>query len=344
MQAEIGKEMSTAMVKIKDVANEAGVSIASVSRVLTGNRQVSAGTRTAVLAAAAKLGYRTNYLASALRSQSTQTVGMVIPRIANPYFIALVQIVEESAQAQGFELFLCDSADDTETERRRVRALLSRQVDGIVIIPCDETASAAVVREVLEEVPVVAVDREIRGVPMDQIAIDNQAGILAVMDHLRHTERRRLGFIGARQTTSTARERLEAYRQHAAEPGFDRSSAARVLLGDFTVEWGEAAVDDLLANGPLPDGIVCGNDLIAAGVIRRLRSRGIVVPRDIAVTGFDDIELCRFVEPAITTVHQPLREIGAEGARKLFARIAGEGGFPTRTRIIPELVLRASSR
>lgn len=332
------------MVKIKDVAREAGVSIASVSRVLTGNRKVSAETRAAVVAATAKLGYRTNYLASALRSQSSQTVGMVVPHIANPYFIALVQIVEESAQAQGFELFLCDSADDSEIERRRVRALLSRQVDGILIIPCDETASASVAREALRDIPVVAIDREVRGVAMDQVAVDNQAGIAAVMDHLRQGSRERLAFVGARQTTSTARERLDAYRDHVQTVGFDPSSAARILLGDFTVEWGDQATDALLAAGPLPDAIVCGNDLIAAGVIRKLRTRGIAVPHDVAVTGFDDIELCRFIEPAITTVHQPLREIGAQGARKLFARIAGDGGLPTRTRVIPELVVRASSR
>lgn len=332
------------MVKIKDVAREAGVSIASVSRVLTGNRQVSADTRAAVLAAAAKLGYRTNYLASALRSQSTQTIGMVVPRIANPYFIALVQTVEEAAQAQGFELFLCDSADDTETERRRVRALLSRQVDGIVIIPCDETASAEAVREALGEAPVVSIDREIRGIAMDQIAVDNQAGILAVMDHLRQAARSRLAFAGARPTMSTARERLEAYREQAVSLGFDAESAARVLLGEFTIEWGERAAEALLGVGPAPDAIVCGNDLIAAGVIRKLRALGVSVPGDIAVTGFDDIDLCRFVDPAITTVRQPLREVGAEGARKLFARINGEGGLPTRTRIIPELVIRASSR
>lgn len=331
------------MAKIKDVAREAGVSIASVSRVLTGTRQVSNETKTAVLAAAEKLGYRTNYLASALRRQATQTLGMVIPRIANPYFIALVQTIEESAQAQGYEVLLCDSTDDADTERRRVRALLSRQVEGIIIIPCDdEKGSAETVREALREVPVVSLDRSIRGIAMDQVCVDNRAGIIAIIDHLAGKARRRLSFVGARQTVSTARERLEAYRKHVRE--LDPPSADRVWLGEFTVEWGEEAADRILADGSRPDAVVCGNDLIAAGVIRRLRTRGLNVPGDIAVTGFDDIELCRFVEPAITTVHQPLRAIGAEGARRLFAHIEGSTSAPpARVRIVPRLVVRASS-
>jgi len=330
------------MVKIKDVAREAGVSIASVSRVLSGTRPVSHATRTAVLAAAEKLGYRTNYLASALRRQSTRTLGMVVPRIANPYFIDLVQAVEENAQVQGYELFLCDSADDTETEARRVRALLSRQVEGIIIIPCDETGSAEVAREALQQVPVVSLDRSIRGVPMDCVCLDNRAGIVAVIDHLAHTDRHRLLYVGARQTVSTARERLEAYRDCVLER--HPASADRMLLGEFTVEWGERAAERLLADQPLPDAVVCGNDLIAAGVIRTLRARGLRVPGDIAVTGFDDIELCRFIEPAITTVRQPLGEIGAAGMRKLFDRIDGNAGPADLVRLMPRLVLRESSR
>jgi LacI family transcriptional regulator len=329
------------MAKIRDVAREAGVSIASVSRVLTGTRQVSNETKTAVLAAAETLGYRANFLASALRRQATRTLGMVIPRIANPYFIALVQTIEESAQAQGYEVFLCDSADDADTEKRRVRALLSRQVEGIIIIPCDEKGSAETVREALREVPVVSLDRSIRGIAMDQVCVDNRAGIIAIIDHLAGKARRRLCFVGARQTVSTARERLEAYRNYVRE--LDPPSADRIWLGEFTVEWGEQAADRILADSSPPDAVVCGNDLIAAGVIRTLRARGLDVPGDIAVTGFDDIELCRFIEPAITTVHQPLRDIGTEGARKLFARIEGISEPASRVRIIPRLVVRASS-
>ncbi|WP_316976950.1 LacI family DNA-binding transcriptional regulator [Shumkonia mesophila] len=329
------------MAKIRDVAREAGVSIASVSRVLTGARRVSDDTKAAVLTAAEKLGYRTNYLASALRRQATRTLGMVIPRIANPYFIALVQTIEESAQAQGYELLLCDSADDADIEKRRMRALLSRQVEGIILIPCDEKGSAETVREALREVPVVSLDRSIRGIAMDQVCVDNRAGIVAIIDHLAGKAHRRLAFVGAQQTVSTARERLEAYREYVRE--WDLPSADRVLLGEFTVEWGEQAADRILADGLPPDAVVCGNDLIAAGVIRTLRARGLDVPGDIAVTGFDDIELCRFIEPAITTVHQPLRDIGTEGARRLFARIEGTSGPAARVRIRPSLVVRASS-
>lgn len=329
------------MVKIKDVAREAGVSIASVSRALSGTRPVSHATRTAVLAAAEKLGYRTNYLASALRRQSTRTLGMVVPRIANPYFIDLVQAVEESAQVQGYELFLCDSADDTEIEARRIRALLSRQVEGIIIIPCDEIGSAEVAREALQEVPVVALDRSIQGIPMDCVSLDNRAGIIAVIDHLARNRRRRLTFVGARQTVSTARERLEAYRDYVS--ALDPPSADRLLLGEFTVEWGERAAEQVLTNRPLPDAVVCGNDLIAAGVIRTLRAHALEIPGDIAVTGFDDIELCRFIEPAITTVRQPLGDIGAEGVRKLFDRIDGNAGPADLVRMMPRLVVRESS-
>ncbi len=134
---------------------------------------------------------------------------MVIPRIANPYFIALVQMIEESAQTQGYELLLCDSADDTDIERRRVRALLSRQVEGIIIIPSDEKGSAGTVREALREVPMVSLDRSIRGIAMDQVCVDNRAGIVAILDHLAGKGRRRLGLVGARRTVSTGANALK---------------------------------------------------------------------------------------------------------------------------------------
>jgi LacI family transcriptional regulator len=329
------------MVKIKDVAKEAGVSAASVSRALTGNRKVSPKIKKAVLAAAKKLGYQTNFVARSLRSHSTRTIGMIVPRIANPYFIAAVQSVERCAQAQGYDLFICDSVADTEIEKQRIQALLARWVDGIVIIPCDEWRSADAALEALRQVPVIAVDREICGVEMDLICVDNHAGIVSVMEHLKNKSRDHLAFVGARKKTSTARERLNAYLNHMHN--FSPSSADRVYLGDFTSEWGKKAAEKILSQRPLPDAVVCANDLIAIGVVGTLRACGINIPSDIAVTGFDDIELCRFVEPPITTVHQPLDVIGAEATQRLLSRVEGDVEYHTRIRIVPELIVRASS-
>ncbi|MFD8324518.1 LacI family DNA-binding transcriptional regulator [Streptomyces lydicus] len=329
-----------AEVTLKDVALASGCSIATVSRVLAGTRPVGAETARTVRAAAEALGYRPNHVARALRSRSTGTVGLVLPQITNPFFPSLVRELEHALHAADRAVLLADCDDDPVTEAARINALLARRVDALLLIPVDERRSREAVATAAARVPLVLLDRGCGPGVADSVAVDNVAGMALVLDHLAATGRRRPCFIGAAGTASAAAERRAAYEAGAA--ALDPGAPGRVALGDFSVEWGRAAVDRLWPSRP--DAVVCANDLIAAGALQRLRQLGADVPGEVAVTGFDDIPLAGLADPALTTVRQPLAELAAEAAR-LLARnpAAGPPAARRAVRLAPELVVRASS-
>ncbi|MFJ9407549.1 LacI family DNA-binding transcriptional regulator [Streptomyces sp. NPDC101393] len=329
-----------AEVTLRDVAHASGCSIATVSRVLAGTRPVGAETARTVREAAARLGYRPNQVARALRSRSTGIVGLVLPQITNPFFPALVRALEHALHAEGRALLLADCDDDPRTEAARISAFLDRQVDALLVMPVDERHSRDAVASAADRVPLVLLDRGCGPGVADSVAVDNSAGMALVLEHLAAQGRRRPCFVGAAGTASAAVERHAAY--EAGAEALDPDGPGRVALGDFSVEWGRAAVDRLWPSRP--DAVVCANDLIAVGALQRLRQLGAEVPGEVAVTGFDDIPLAGLADPALTTVRQPVAELAAEAAR-LLGR-GGAGGVPgsRRTvRLTPELVVRASS-
>ncbi|GAA2643993.1 LacI family DNA-binding transcriptional regulator [Streptomyces lunalinharesii] len=333
-----------AEVTLRDVARAAGCSVATVSRVLAGTRPVGAETARAVRAAADRLGYRPNEVARALRSRSTGTVGLVLPQITNPFFPSLVRELEHALHAEGRAVLLADCDDDPATEATRIAALLDRRVDALLLIPVDERRSRDAVAAAAARVPLVLLDRGCGPGVADSVAVDNAAGMALVLEHLAATGRRRPCFVGAAGTASAAVERRVAYAAGAA--ALDPAAPQRTVLGDFSVEWGRAAVDRIWS--ARPDAVVCANDLIAAGALQRLRQLGADVPGEVAVTGFDDVPLAGLADPALTTVRQPVAELAAEAARLLAHRPAAAPipgpRRPVRTvRLAPELVVRGSS-
>jgi LacI family transcriptional regulator len=328
-------------VTIHDVAEAAGVSIATASRALSGRRSVSAASLQAVLAASEQLGYRANTVARSLRTKSTATVGMVVPRISNPYFPRLVEAVERQLSVTGRELLLCDSQNDPDVEGSRVEALLDRRVDGLILIPCDSVRSAASLVRAQRATTVVQMDRFVPGLDLDFVGVDNELGMRLVVDHLRRTGHTSFALVSSRAADSSARARLDAYRQAVRD--CDRGSAERALLGDYSVEWGREATHLLLESGPLPDALVCGADVIALGVNVALAEAGVQVPDDVAVTGFDDIAFASVSTPALTTLRQPADAIGAAGVRLLRARAADAARTTVTEFLAPELVVRGSS-
>ncbi|MEV0375177.1 LacI family DNA-binding transcriptional regulator [Streptomyces sp. NPDC050636] len=333
-----------AEVTLRDVARASGCSVATVSRVLAGTRPVGAETARTVREAAERLGYRPNQVARALRSRSTGTVGLVLPQITNPFFPALVRELEHALHAEGRAVLLADCDDDPVTEAARIGAFLERQVDALLVIPVDERRSRDAVASAAARVPLVLLDRGCGPGVADSVAVDNAAGMALVLEHLAATGRRRPCFVGAAGTASAAVERRTAYEAGAGALGPE--AAGRVELGDFSVEWGRAAVDRIWPSGPAGrlDALVCANDLIAVGALQRLRQLGADVPGEVVVTGFDDIPLAGLADPALTTVRQPAAELAAEAAWLLARQPAGGGVGSRRTvRLAPELVVRASS-
>jgi LacI family transcriptional regulator len=327
------------VVTIRDVAEEAGVSIATVSRVLSGTRRVDPQLSERVREAQRRLGYRRNLLASGLRRQRTDTIGMVVPKIANPYFSALMETVSRRLQSEHRTVLLVDAEDDVGLEAEGLHRLVDRSVDGVLAIPVDEHGSAIALAEIATRVPLVLLDRAVAGVDAEAVGVDHDAGIDSVVDHLLGLGRDRLAFVGASRRDSTGRERAEAFerasRRTAVEP-------AGMELGAYSVAWGREA-GARLAERTLepPNGIVCGNDLIALGVLSSLRDAGLTVPDDVAVTGYDDVGFATLTSPELTTVRQPLEALARTAVDLLLGAPSEE---PTRhRRLVPELRVRGST-
>jgi LacI family transcriptional regulator len=324
---------------IDDVASIAGVSTASVSRALSGSRAVRAETLKRVTEAANRLDYRINPAASALRSKVTRTVGMVVPDIDNPFFPAVVKAVEGALHGSGMSLFLCDANDSPEVEAERLEALLSRGVDGVLISPVDGQRSRPALAAAAKRVPLVQLDRRVQ-VESDVVSVDHGRGIELVVEHLISEGRTSFAFVTTARRLSVAVERLEAYVQGVRV--VDKASATRVLAGDLSIGWGREAGARLAASY-CPEAVICANDLIALGLWRAFRQRGIRVPEDVALTGYDDSILADTVGPGLTSVRQPLETLGQEAVRLLMSSIESPTAPRRDLRLLPELVVRGSS-
>ena len=327
-------------VTLLDVAEAAGVSIATASRALAGKDRVSRNTIERVRTIAADLGYRVDPIARALREGSTRIIGMIVPVIGNPFFAQLVDAVEEQVHRSGFELLLADSHGFVSEEARRLTVFGERKVDGVAIVPSDRITSAAGLRTLRENVAVVQLDRSTGSSVADFVGVDNDAGIRLILEHLLERGVRSVVFAGADDITSNGAERWDAFQRAASASPLPVTAPFR---GEFSIASGTAAADELLARGPLPDAVVAGSDLIAIGLIARLRERGVRVPEDVLVTGFDGTELSQIYSPSITTVVQPVEEIATEAISYLVGRIQGAQGAVRNSRVAPALRLGQST-
>ncbi|WP_405970510.1 LacI family transcriptional regulator [Streptomyces sp. NBC_00988] len=323
---------------IYDVAKAAGVSASTVSRVLSGARAVRPESAAAVAAAVEELGYRPNQLGRALRKQSTQAIGMIVPRVDNPFFPSVVQHTEESLRHQGYALLLCTSNDDPDIEAQRLDMLTERQVDGVLISPCHQTLSLPAVRRAAERIPLVQLDRSVGEDAYDFVGVDDTDGIRQLVDHLRSLGKRDIAYVGGDRGNWSGAQRHSAFLA-----AIDAHRPERVLLASFSETWGREAAEQLLTAPTPPDAIVCGNDLIAHGVITTATRLGLRVPHDLAVSGYDDISTATLVQPSLTTVRQPVGDLTAQATDLLLARI-DEPRRKARKLILPtRLIVRGST-
>jgi DNA-binding LacI/PurR family transcriptional regulator len=327
-------------VTLTDVAEAAGVSIATASRALAGKDRVSRNTIERVRAIAADLGYRVDPIARALREGSTRIIGMIVPVIGNPFFAQLVDAVEEEVHRAGFELLLADSHGFVSEEARRLTVFGDRKVDGVVIVPSDRITSAAGLRAMPTGVAIVQIDRSTGSGVADFVGVDNEVGVRLVVEHLLERGIRSIAYAGADDITSNGSERWDAFQRAVAGSPLRVAAPHR---GEFSIASGTRAADELLARDPLADAIVAGSDLIAIGLIARLRERGVRVPEDVLVTGFDGTELSQIYSPSLTTVVQPVAGIAAEAISYLVGRIQGSESAVRSSRVAPELRLGLST-
>lgn len=309
---------------IRQVAQLAGVSLSTASRILTGQREGAGDIGPRVRAAADQLGYRPNPVARALRSAQTATIAMVVPEIGNPFFPRLVGAVERALEATGRDLLLGDSQLDPAIEARRIQALVDRQVDGLVLIPLGEVESIAATDAASERCPVVLLDRNLRTERHPWVGVDDAVGIGLVLEHLAERGARTVTLVSAQHSTSSARQRHDAFVQGCGALGL---VARPPLLGEFSTGWGRTAARRLGQRQPV-DAVVCGNDEIAIGLLAELRLMGVHCPQDVLITGFDDTPFATLTDPSLTTVRQPSEEMAQMVLRLLGVDGAGHDGPP----------------
>ncbi|WP_232375362.1 LacI family DNA-binding transcriptional regulator [Mycolicibacterium baixiangningiae] len=328
---------------IRQVAEHAGVSTATVSRALSGTRPVSPELARRIDDAVAELGYSSNGIASSLRRSRTDTIGMVVPDIANPFFTSLVKNVDRVLAQRGWQMLLCDAQSDPRIEADRLASLINRRVDGVIISPANEVDSGAAVRAAAARVPVVQIDRRARDTDTDWVGIDDDFAESLIVGHLAELGVGSAAFVSAAPTDSSTESRQAGLLKHAQAQGIGIDTAS-VLLGEYSVEWGQRAGAQILRSRRRPGAIVCGNDLIALGVLQACREAGVEVPGEVAVTGFDDIPFAALSTPPLTTVAQPLTDIAAEGVRLLAQAIEGKATTQTiRASLGSRLVVRSST-
>ena len=293
---------------IRDVARRAGVSTATVSRVLAGVGNHKAETAAAVHAAANALDYRPSAVARSLRIKRTRTLGLVITDIRNPFFPDLVQAADVAARAAGYSILLGSAAYDEDRAMHYLDLMVDGRVDG-VIIASSQVSDTSWRRLLSSPVPVVVVNAEPKGVPVTVITSDNRAGARLAAQHLIGLGHRRIAYVRGSQTFTAERPRLEGFRQACRSAGLDPAWTPE-LRGEGQFESGERAANQVLAGGLDVTAIACYNDMTAIGVLRTLRAAGRHVPKDISVIGCDDIAAAAWVVPALTTVAQQKAEMG----------------------------------
>ncbi|MFI1730056.1 LacI family DNA-binding transcriptional regulator [Streptomyces acidicola] len=326
------------MASIKDVAAEAGVSVATVSRVLNDHPSVSQEARTRVLAAVEALGYRPNAVARSLRTDQTHTLGLVISDVMNPYFTELARAVEEEARALGYSVIFGNADERRDLQDHHVRTLLDRRIDGLLVSPTDG-GSPLMLDAVRSGTPMVFVDRWIAGVDVPVVRADGRQAVRDLVAHLHGLGRRRLAIIAGPAATTTGRERVEAFREALRAYDLELPDD-HIGQGDFQAESGRRATERFLDLPEPPEVVFAADNLMALGVLDAVRARGLRIPEDIGLAAFDDIPWFVHTDPPITAVAQPTRELGRAAVRALVDRI--EGRTPKSVTLPARLVVRRS--
>lgn len=322
---------------LEDVADAAGVSTATVSRCLNMPDKVVEETRQRVMAAVQKLGYAPNFSARALVAKRTQTIGAIIPTMENAIFAEGIQAFQSVLQANDFMLLIASSGYDPTAEAEAIRTLAARGADGILLIGYDRAPDVYDFLATQSIPAVVAWTYDTAG-PVPSVGFDNKAAMQALAAHAVELGHRQVAVIsGIQDGNDRARGRVDGAQTALQSAGAPPATVIETLYG---ITEGAAAIDRVLAEAPDTTLVLCINDVLAAGAVRQAQARGLSVPGDISITGFDDQSLAQLVDPALSTVRVPHRTMGEAAAEALLARVAGE---TVSSRLLgTELCLRAS--
>jgi len=330
------------MATLKDVAREADVSVSTVSRVFNNPEKVRPDTREAVQKAAEALGYQPSRVARRLRLKEGKAnlIGLVIPDIQNPFFADVTRGVEDVARDNDYALILSNSDEDPEQQRRAVDTLKTESVDGVIVPPVS-TEDPEVTRLLEENIAVVCVDRRLESARVDTILSDNRKGAYEAVTHLIELGHERIGFIGGVPRISTSTERREGYEQALRDHDLPVDPEL-IKEGDSRRERGTYLTNDLLDLDNPPTALFTGNNLTTLGALSAINVRGLDVPGDVALVGYDDIPWPMALNPPPTVVDQPGYERGQCAAQILLERLAHPDRAATTVTLQPKLVVRTS--
>ncbi|MBA7493172.1 HTH-type transcriptional repressor PurR [subsurface metagenome] len=328
-------------VTMKQVAKLAKVSVSTVSHVINKTRFVDNSTQQRVLKAMAELSYHPNVIAQSLRRKRTNTVGLIISDIANPFFPEVVRGIEKQLTKKRYSIILANTDDDIEKEKQLTVLLYGKRVDGFIIVTSGGE-NKHINFLVQQKVPVVLLDRRIDELELDAALVDNQKGAQIITKHLIEVGHRRIGIITGPLVISTGKERLSGYLEALKEHALPRDDEL-IKIGNFKVQSGHSLALELISLPSTPTAILACNNMMGLGAMNALQEKGIQVPAEMGLAIIDDLPWFRYMDPPLTVVAQPAFELGETAAKLLLERIGKEREEPKQVVLQVELRIRRSA-
>ncbi|WP_439242541.1 HTH-type transcriptional repressor PurR [Lonepinella sp. BR2474] len=329
------------MATIKDVAKMAGVSTTTVSHVINNTRHVAEDTKKAVLDAIQQLHYSPSAVARSLKINTTKSIGMIVTTSEAPYFAEIIHAVENHCYRQGYSLFLCNTQNDAEKIKNHLDMLAKKRVDGVLIMCAEYHQESIDLFNSFKGLPMVVMEWGIQHSHSDMI-LDNsfQGGYLATQ-YLIENGHQKIGIISGELSKTTAKTRFQGFEKAIHEAGLT-THPNWIQEGFFEPEDGYECMNKILAQQELPTAVFCCNDVMALGAISAITEKGLRVPDDISIIGYDNIHSSRFYAPPLTTIHQSKARLGEQALKLLFERIHHKNHEKEVIEIYPELVVRKS--
>lgn len=333
--------MKRARANIYKVAELAGVSLATVSRVISPGAKVSDKTRQKVVVAMEKLGYRPNSIAQSLATRSSNSVGVLVSELHGPFFGAMLSVIEETLRAAGKFVLVAASHSREEQERDAIRFLVGRNCDAL-IVHVEKVTDKFLVEHNAQHTPIVVVNRKVRGLADRCFSLDNELGGYLAAQSLLRLRHRKIAYISGPLDWVDAQQRLAGHKRALAEAGVTFDD--RLLHeGDYHEAGGSEALVHLFDKGLPFTAVVCANDEMAAGAMAAAHDRGLKLPEALSIVGFDDAPISRYVYPKLSTVHYPIRDMSRMAARWVLKNVYGQSEVPSQRVFEPNFVARDSA-
>lgn len=329
------------MTTIRDVAKMAGVSVATVSRVLNKNGYVNKDTENTVMQTMKELNFEPSPVARGLAGKTMKTISLILPDISNPFFPELARAVEDVAQQHQFNVFLCNSDNLEKKEKSYIDVMQKKSIDGLIIV--SNTVEEETIKKLQSsKIPVVLLDRPFTNNNCSIVRAQNTEGAHVAVKHLLDVGCKKIAHISGPKIVNPAHERLIGYTEMVSH--FDWFNDSFIEEGGFDIKGGREAMKRLLISNPDIDGVFAGNDLMALGALKELLHMGIKVPEQVAICGFDGIQLTEYTEPGITTIAQPIYEMGALATDVLIQKIKRELNENKTFELPVKLIIRKSTK